>query len=65
MKFGKCTDLSGIDFSLPALAAFTPALLELQETKASPVLYYGCTAWGMPEWKGKYYPPKCAVKDFL
>ena len=65
MKFGKCIDLSGIDFSIPELPAFTPALLDLQKTNTSPVLYYGCTAWGMPEWKGKYYPPKSASKDFL
>jgi uncharacterized protein YecE (DUF72 family) len=53
MKFGKLADISGVDFSLPAVAEI-PAFA-LPAGGAIPV-YIGATGWSMPEWTGRWYP---------
>jgi uncharacterized protein YecE (DUF72 family) len=66
MKFGKLspTQLSAVNFSLPAEPIFNSAILTgkpVQKLKA----YVGCAKWGIPEWIGKIYPAKTKEKDFL
>jgi len=64
MKFGKLTDVSGVDFSLPALSPRTAALLAGQLPE-KPVVYIGCTGWAMKEWIGRYYSPGTTPRDYL
>jgi len=64
MKFGKLTDITRVDFSLPNLAERSTALLA-KEQPEQPAVYIGCTGWAMKEWVGRYYPPKTAPKDYL
>jgi uncharacterized protein YecE (DUF72 family) len=54
MDFGKLTDISGVDFSLPASDTFYFTGNE----KNAPELLIGATGWSMPEWKGNIYPLK-------
>lgn len=66
MKFGKLSDISQVDFRLPADSAFTVAHLDkLGKNTVLPTVYIGCTGWSMKEWVGKVYPPKTPVKAFL
>ncbi|WCL80673.1 DUF72 domain-containing protein [Saprospira sp. CCB-QB6] len=64
MKFGKLTDISGVDFSLPALSSRTEALLAGRSPK-KPAVYIGCTGWAMKEWVGRYYSPGTTPRDYL
>jgi len=64
MKFGKVESIEGIDFSLPPEPEKNKEVLErLPQSEAK--MYFGCTSWGMKEWKGRYYPEKTPVKNFL
>lgn len=67
MKFGKLTDISQVDFSLPVDHPANQGYLEnLGGDKNKTLqLYTGCTGWSMPEWVGKWYPKKTKAKDFL
>ena len=66
MKFGKVreTQISSIDFSLPAEPAFNAYMLPGTPVQSLKV-YVGCAKWGVPEWIGKIYPTKVKEKDFL
>lgn len=65
MKFGKLSDLSKVDFSLPADPVGTNQFLTTLETSESPTLFIGCTGWSMKEWQGTVYPQPCKTKDYL
>jgi uncharacterized protein YecE (DUF72 family) len=66
MDFGKVeTDLSDIDFTLPADDAGTTALLQRQIPKAKPEVFVGCAKWGRKDWVGKIYPAGTKEADFL
>lgn len=66
MKFGKVpeTQISNIDFSLPAEPAFNATILPGKPVQ-TPKVYIGCAKWGVPEWIGKIYPTQVKEKDFL
>ncbi|MEL6831581.1 MAG: DUF72 domain-containing protein [Bacteroidota bacterium] len=66
MKFGKLSDISGVDFSLPANPEVNQALLEpFRAEHADFTFYAGCTGWSMTEWVGRWYPKGTKSKDFL
>lgn len=66
MEFGKLQDISQVDFCLPPDAPFSwEALRRGDDAEPAPVLYIGCTGWGMPEWVGTIYPAGTKPKDFL
>ena len=66
MKFGKLSDISGVDFTLPPDAPQAgPLLGSLPQREGPPLLFIGCTGWSMKEWIGKVYPKGTKAKDFL
>ena len=65
MKFGKLSDISQVDFTLPIDTERTKnVLINLPKAK-SPTLYVGCTGWSMKEWLGSVYPTSAKTKDYL
>ena len=62
MKFGKLSDISQVDFSLPVdnqiNSHFSPS-------KMTTEFYVGATGWSMKEWVGRLYPKGTKSKDFL
>lgn len=62
MEFGKLSDISNIDWSLPqddiknAMHLPRPSHNEL---------YFGAPVWGAKSWVGKIYPPKTPTDEFL
>ncbi|MFK7935578.1 MAG: DUF72 domain-containing protein [Saprospiraceae bacterium] len=66
MKFGRLSDLSAVDFSLPPDALATERVLAaLPQRKTPPELYVGCTGWSMKEWIGHVYPRGTKTTEFL
>jgi uncharacterized protein YecE (DUF72 family) len=64
MDFGKLTDISGVDFSLPVTNAFTNRVLAACEP-TQPRVCIGPPIWSNKEWLGKIYPYSAKEKDFL
>lgn len=65
MKFGKASDLTGIDFRLPEADERSLAVLgQLPPLPQLPTLL-GSTAWGCKEWVGKIYPRGTKPTYFL
>ncbi len=62
MKFGKLTDISQVDFSLPPASGPAPNPLPAGEKLP---LYIGATGWSMPQWTGKWYPRGAKPTDLL
>lgn len=54
MDFGKLTDISAVDFSLPQKDEY----YFTSKGPTIPELLIGATGWSMPEWKGNIYPAK-------
>ncbi|MGB0526041.1 MAG: DUF72 domain-containing protein [Flammeovirgaceae bacterium] len=65
MKFGKLSDISTVDFSLPIDHPQTAHVLAKATTEQKAPIYFGCPAWGCKDWVGKIYPPKTKSADFL
>lgn len=66
MKFGRLSDLSAVDFSLPSDDPATARVLaDLPPRTELPALYIGCTGWSMKEWIGHTYPRGTKSTDFL
>jgi len=65
MKFGKLQDISSVDFQLPPNTVETKRILSKVAPSPSPILYVGCTGWGMKEWVGTTYPKGSKPADFL
>lgn len=64
MKFGKLSDISNVDFSMPEEPSSNAAILSKYESVNSK-LYIGATGWTSKDWKGTYYPTKTKAADFL
>ena len=66
MKFGKVENVDQVNFTWPIDPEENAALLaKIPKSEDNPMLYVGCTGWGMKEWKGKVYPGKAKPGDFL
>ncbi|MEM6317639.1 MAG: DUF72 domain-containing protein [Bacteroidota bacterium] len=65
MKFGRLSDISNVDFSLPVAPTYTKETLDKFSVAPAPALYVGCTGWSMKEWLGQIYPKKTKTKDYL
>lgn len=65
MKFGKLSDISQVNFTLPADPESTKTVLSSLPKAEKPILYVGCTGWGMKEWVGSVYPANTKTKDYL
>ena len=67
MKFGKLSDISSVDFKLPADPTANRQRIDRYQlgSDEKPQLYLGATGWGMKEWTGKWYPAKAKAADFL
>jgi len=64
VDFGKLSDISQVDFSLPAESKENKRILP-QKPATKPQIYVGCPIWSQKEWVGKIYPPNAPSKDFL
>lgn len=65
MEFGKTSDLSSVDFRLPADPSRTTDILA-NTGKAGPFrLYLGATGWSIREWVGLLYPKGTKAADYL
>ena len=67
MKFGKITELEGVDFSLPKDHEDNVEFFEKTKNKRKlkPSLYLGTTGWANKDWNGIYYPEKTNSSSFL
>jgi len=68
MKFGKASDLSNIDFSLPIDPSTNKIRLDrygLGTGEGRPQIYIGATGWSMKDWVGTWYPRKTKSADYL
>ena len=61
MKFGKVSDLTQIDFSLPELEILNPS----KKPNLAPRIYLGTTGWSNKEWLGNYYPKKINSTEYV
>ncbi|GAB4125323.1 MAG: DUF72 domain-containing protein [Raineya sp.] len=64
MDFGKLSDISQVNFSLPAESKENRRVLPQKPTE-KPKIYVGCPIWSQKEWIGKIYPHNAQNKDFL
>ncbi len=67
MDFGKLSDISRVDFTLPPDHPDTRPLLERHKLNASlkPKVYIGLPVWVNKAWVGNYYPATMREKDSL
>lgn len=65
MDFGKLTDISGVDFTLPDDHLFTGQVLKSSTIPKKPLCFVGPPIWSNKEWVGKIYPTTAKEKDFL
>jgi uncharacterized protein YecE (DUF72 family) len=66
MDFGKLSDITSVDFAIPADAPQTKTVLQKNARKsAEPAIYVGCPIWTNKDWLGKVYPSHAKEKDFL
>lgn len=60
MDFGRISDISNVDFSLPVSDHF---FFRRQKGDGIQVLL-GAPGWSVPKWKGLYYPKRCQSSEF-
>lgn len=66
MDFGKLTNLSTVNFSLPSDDPETERVLRGATPRVGlPRVYVGCTGWSMRDWCGWVYPKACKSMDYL
>lgn len=66
MEFGKLTDISHVDFTLPPDDSRNVAALgKYAGSQEDFTFYFGSTRWGEKGLIGKIYPPKTAARDYL
>jgi uncharacterized protein YecE (DUF72 family) len=66
MDFGKLTNVTSVNFSLPPDAPETALILRGSTPRVGlPRVYVGCTGWAMKEWCGWVYPKSCKSTDYL
>jgi uncharacterized protein YecE (DUF72 family) len=66
MDFGKLSNISSVDFTLPPDAPQTKVVLQKNAKQpGKPAIYVGCPIWTNKDWLGKIYPSSAKEKDFL
>jgi uncharacterized protein YecE (DUF72 family) len=65
MDFGRLSDLSQVNFLLPADAPHNALLLNSKSSFHPLAVWLGCPVWGEKNWVGMIYPPNAKDKDFL
>jgi uncharacterized protein YecE (DUF72 family) len=66
MEFGKLTNISSVNFGLPADHPETARVLRGATARVGlPQVYVGCTGWSMKDWCGWVYPKDCKSSDYL
>ncbi|MCI4667099.1 MAG: DUF72 domain-containing protein [Bacteroidia bacterium] len=65
MKFGKLTDISQVDFSLPPINEATLQRLGGKPAENSFQAFIGLPRWASKDWIGQLFPPKTKQADFL
>jgi uncharacterized protein YecE (DUF72 family) len=66
LDFGKLSNISGVDFSLPVdLAGNAPLLNRLGASGQKPQVYVGAPVWSQKEWVGRIYPMGTRASDYL
>ena len=65
MKFGKLTDISRVNFSLPPDHPQTADVLAAQSASSALLVYVGSARWGERDLVGKIYPPKTPSSEYL
>lgn len=65
MKFGKLDDISEVDFSLPPDPEFNVQYFNNLPPVDSMNVYVGATGWTTRSWRGRWYPEKTPIKNFL
>jgi len=63
MKFGKLSDITNVDFTLPNDHSVTKDALNKGQQEL--VIRQGGTMWNIPEWIGKIFPDKTPKKDLM
>ena len=63
MKFGKLSNISGVDFTLPDDHPLTATSFSGVPTEKLSV-YLGGTMWNIRPWRGKWYDVKTPIKNF-
>jgi uncharacterized protein YecE (DUF72 family) len=65
MDFGRLTDLSEVDFTLPETPSVTHRTLALVPSPQKPQVFVGLPIWAVKEWVGKIYPHQAKSSDYL
>jgi uncharacterized protein YecE (DUF72 family) len=66
MDFGKLTNISSVNFTLPPDDPETARILRGASPRVGlPRVYVGCTGWAMKDWCGWVYPKSCKSSDYL
>jgi uncharacterized protein YecE (DUF72 family) len=65
MDFGRLSDLSQVNFSLPPDLPYNAALLNSKSSFKQLQVWLGCPVWGEKNWTGMIYPANAKEKDFL
>jgi uncharacterized protein YecE (DUF72 family) len=66
MDFGKLTNISSVNFTLPPDDPETARILRGAPPRVGlPRVYVGCTGWAMKDWCGWVYPKSCKSSDYL
>ncbi|MDF9795907.1 uncharacterized protein YecE (DUF72 family) [Catalinimonas alkaloidigena] len=65
MEFGKLSDISRVDFSLPEDADRTQRILTESAAQSQTKIYIGMARWGERKLVGKLYPKGTTSKDYL
>jgi uncharacterized protein YifN (PemK superfamily) len=66
MDFGKLSNISSVDFTLPPDAPQTKVVLQKNAKQpGKPTIYVGCPIWTNKDWLAKYTPQVQRERDFL
>ncbi|MEO0897946.1 MAG: DUF72 domain-containing protein [Bacteroidota bacterium] len=65
MKFGKLSDISGVNFSLPPVNENTLKRLGGASARGKFKAYVGLSRWASKDWLGQLFPPKTKQADYL
>jgi uncharacterized protein YecE (DUF72 family) len=65
MDFGKLSNISKVNFSLPPDHVATLPTLKKHTQNTDLEVFIGCPVWSCEEWVGKWYPAKTQSKDYL
>jgi uncharacterized protein YecE (DUF72 family) len=65
MDFGKLSDISQVDFSLPPDVEYNQLVFNDLPKSQSARIYVGATGYAMKEWVGTWYSPTCKPNQHL